>query len=211
MTITPTASNTLLFTAGENSREFVEIEDNLFQQVGEGTKLAFQENSEKEVTGLVVDGLPFMSLFKTPFYFSSAFNINLLGLAMLMFVGVILKLLFQWRAHRELQGHTKQVVRSAVITSVTNITFVLTGLVVVTITSPKLMFEIPLVFKLWLWIPIIATLAGIYHAYNAVIVWKEGLLAGKWARVRYSLVAAGALFMIWFYYFWNLLGFHYYS
>jgi hypothetical protein len=55
--------------------------------------------------------------------------------------------------------------------------------------------------------PIIATLAGVYLLYQTILVWTGGRLGGLWARLRYTLVALCALFMCWFYYFWNILGF----
>jgi len=64
-------------------------------------------------------------------------------------------------------------------------------------------------FKLWLVLPIVAFIAGLYLAYRTYAVWKQGLLAGSWARVRYTLVAVSALCMCWFYWYWNILGFQY--
>jgi len=58
-------------------------------------------------------------------------------------------------------------------------------------------------------LPIVAFAAGLYHAFKLVVVWKDGLLAGSWARIRYAFVTFAALFMCWFYYFWNILGFQY--
>jgi len=73
----------------------------------------------------------------------------------------------------------------------------------------KLFGGIPLMFKLWLVLPIIAFLAGLYLLYRCVLVWRQGLLASKWARLRYTLVALSAGFMCWFYWFWNILGFQF--
>ena len=63
--------------------------------------------------------------------------------------------------------------------------------------------------KLWLVLPIVATLAGLYAAWGCYRVWTGRLLGGAWARLRYSLAAACALFMCWFYAYWNILGFQY--
>jgi hypothetical protein len=40
-------------------------------------------------------------------------------------------------------------------------------------------------------------------------VWRRGLLPGFWARLRFTIVAFSALFMCWFYWFWNILGWQY--
>ena len=61
----------------------------------------------------------------------------------------------------------------------------------------------------WLFLPIIASLATLYFAYKTLGVWKDGLLASGWARVRYSIVLLAALFPTWFYWLFNILGFQY--
>jgi hypothetical protein len=53
-------------------------------------------------------------------------------------------------------------------------------------------------------------LAGLYLLYTTVRAWMQRLLGGFWARMRYSVVALCALFMCWFYWYWNILGFQYY-
>jgi hypothetical protein len=40
--------------------------------------------------------------------------------------------------------------------------------------------------------------------------WRQGALAGVWARVRFTIVTLCAMFMCWFYWFWNILGFQYF-
>jgi len=95
--VAPTKDNTLLVAAGGGAKQYVEVEQNLFVQQDPNISLiagiapeyiAFQENEAGEITGFVMDGLPFMSLRKLPFYASSSFNLSLLGLSMLMFVAV---------------------------------------------------------------------------------------------------------------------------
>jgi hypothetical protein len=68
---------------------------------------------------------------------------------------------------------------------------------------------IPTLFKIWLIVPIIATVAGLYMLVRTVLVWRQGVLSGAWARLRFTVVTACALFMCWFYYYWNILGFQY--
>ena len=84
------------------------------------------------------------------------------------------------------------------------------GGIVMVAVGDQLMARIPLPFKFWLIFPIIATLASIYLLHQTVLVWKNGLLSGSFIRIRYSIVSLCALFMAWFYYFWNILGFRYY-
>jgi hypothetical protein len=81
--------------------------------------------------------------------------------------------------------------------------------VVHTNVKDRLFTGIPLLFKMWLIVPIIAVVAAAYLVYHTVLVWRQGRLAGTWARVRMTLVAALALFTAWFFYYWNILGFQY--
>ncbi|MBL4639529.1 MAG: beta-lactamase family protein [Kordiimonadaceae bacterium] len=211
ISIMPTANNTLFVDAGGLGGEFVEIDKNLFQKVSGLTKLGFQENDRGSITGFVIDGLPFMSTYKSPFYMTSSFQFTLLGISLLAFAGVLLRRFYQRQTYNALDGVEKTVARASVIVASANWITLIVGAIVVTAVSDRFMSEIPTAFTLWLWLPIIASIVGLYHAYNAAIVWKDGLLGGTWARVRYSIVAVGGLFMAWFYYFWNILGFNYFS
>ncbi|MBL4838098.1 MAG: beta-lactamase family protein [Kordiimonadaceae bacterium] len=207
--IAPTANNSLFINAGSRTGEYIEIDNNLFQQVGSLTKIAFQEDANGTITGFIYDGMPFMSTYKAPFYFTSSFQYSLLGFSFFVFVGVLLGRFFQRQAYKARTGAEKTVARASVIIASANVLTVIFGIIMVTAVGSQLGASIPTAFTLWLWLPIITTVLGFYHVYNAVIVWKDGLLAGRWARVRYSLIAAAALFMCWFYHFWNILGFRY--
>ena len=209
MSVTPTANNTLLFAGGRVSGEYVEIESNLFREINGLKKIAFQEDSLGNVNGFVADGMPFMSTFKAPFYSTSSFNMGFLLLSLFMFIGVTLKVAYRWKAHRALKGLESKVTWSAILSSYAHLLTIIIGVIAFAIGGSSLSYEIPTIIVVWLWLPIISTVLSFYLAYNAVIVFKNGLLGGKWARVRYIMMTAASLFMCWFYYFWNILGFNY--
>jgi len=189
--------------------EVVEIEKNLFQQIRGEKKVAFQENGVGEITGFVVDGLPFMSTFKSPFYYTKGFNFPLLALSFLVFVGIIVRRFYQRAAFKAFNPAEKKALSASLWVAIANLLVLILGFIVLTTVGEALYVEIPVLFKLWLVVPIIATALGFYHVYSTVVVWREDLLANVWARVRYSVVAVCALFICWFYYFWNILGFNY--
>ena len=85
----------------------------------------------------------------------------------------------------------------------------ITAAVVLMIVKDQLFTGIPLLFKVWLILPIIAVIAAAYLLYRTIQVWRQRLLPDTWARVRITLVAACALFTTWFFYYWNILGFQY--
>lgn len=211
ITVQPTEDNTLVVDLMGDVTRYAEIDKNLFQAVGGADKLAFQENADGEITGFVLDGMVFMSTFKTPFYYTGGFNFPLFGLSMLVFLGVILRMAYQRSGYQALSQDDKIVTRASIIVAAANLGTIILGAIVLMAVADDIFTYIPMLFKLWLIMPIIATLAGLYHAYTAVTVWKGDLLGSLWARIRYSIVTAGALFMCWFYYFWNILGFQYFS
>jgi hypothetical protein len=92
---------------------------------------------------------------------------------------------------------------------VANLLVVITGVIVLTIVSDALFTGIPTLFKVWLLVPLIATAVGVYLLVRTVLVWRNGVLSGTWARLRFTVVTLCALFMSWFYYYWNILGFQY--
>ena len=98
---------------------------------------------------------------------------------------------------------------SIYLAAAANLLVVITAAVVLAIVKDQLFTGIPLLFKAWLIVPIIALIAGLYLLFRTIIVWRDRLLSGVWARVRMTVVAACAVFACWFYYYWNILGFQY--
>jgi CubicO group peptidase (beta-lactamase class C family) len=216
--VAPTEDNTLVVAFSENAKQYVEVEENLFRELHPGLSLiagfsprllAFQEDESGQVTGFVLDGLPFMSLRKLPVYATPSFNFALLGFSLLVMLLVVMRRFYQRKEIKALAAADRTAVNAAVYASSAHLLAIVIGAVVLTIVQDQLFSGIPLAFKLWLLLPIVATLAGLYLLYRTVVVWRQGLLAGVWARLRYTVVTMCVLFMCWFYYFWNILGFQY--
>jgi CubicO group peptidase (beta-lactamase class C family) len=216
--VAPTPDDTLVISLAGNAKQYVEVGDNLFLQLNPNMslisgisppKLAFQENDGGEITGFVLDGLPFMSLRKLPLVATPTFNFALLGFSLLVFLAVALRRFYQ-RATLRLEPLPEQAANSAAFrASAANLLTVIVGLVVLTIVQDELFGGIPLLVKLWLVLPIIATIAGLYLAYRTFVAWRDGVYPGWWPRVRLTIVALCALFMCWFYWYWNILGYQY--
>lgn len=216
--VTPTADNTLVVSFGGSAKQYVEVDKNMFRELTPGfplvagispALLAFQEDEHGVVNGFVMDGLPFMSLRKLPFYSTPPFNLGLLGLSLLVFLGVVAGRWYQRAAVRQRLPADRAAINAEVGASAANLLVVITGAIVLSIVKDELFTGIPLLFKLWLIVPIIATLAGLYLAWRCIVVWRQRTLAGTWARVRFTIVTLCALFMCWFYWYWNILGFQY--
>jgi len=207
LSFVPTADNTLVLSG---IGEFVEIDTNLFQHVNGTTKVAFQESSAGEITGFVFDGFPFMSTYKVPTVLDAGTYHLPLGLSLLLFLGVVLKRIYQRASYKTLVGAEKTVAMTSFIVAATNLLTAIMGGLIIAIVGKQLSLEIPMALKLWLVLPIIATVAGLYNLYSTFLVWRDGLFDSIWVRIRYSILALCGVFMCWFYYFWNILGFQYF-
>lgn len=217
--IAPTEDGTLLLTFAGKAKQYAEVEPNLFREADPGISLvpgisprllAFQENDAGQVTGFVMDGLPFMSLRKLAAWESPNFNLMLLGLSVIVFLAVLLRRFYQRAAIRSLPAGDRAAFSAAVWASAANLLVIVVGGVVLAAVMDSLFMGIPLAFKLWLVLPIVAVAASLYLLLRTVGVWTQGLLPSLWARLRYTVVTLCALFMCWFYWFWNILGFQYY-
>ena len=94
-------------------------------------------------------------------------------------------------------------------TSLGHLLVVLSGAIVLAVVIDDIFGGLPLIFKAWLILPILATIASFYLLFRTYGVWRNALLGGVWARTRYTAVTLAALLMAWFFYYWNILGFQY--
>lgn len=217
--VRPTPNNTLVISLMSGKpKQYAETGDNLFREMSSAMPLiagisprllAFQEDENGAVTGFVMDGLPFMSLRKLPLHATPLFNFALLGFSFLAFLAALLWRYYRRKDIRALPAAERAAVNAAAYAAAANVLVAIAGVIVIAIVEDRLFSEIPLLFKTWLILPIVATLAGLYLLYRTAGVWKEKLLSGTWARVQYSAVTLSAAFMCWFYYYWNILGFQY--
>lgn len=216
--VAPGPDNTLVVAFGGSAKRYVEVEDKLFRELDPGVPLvaglaprliAFQENDSGQVTGFAMDGLPFMSLRKLAFWETPNVNFMLLGLALLIFLLVLLRGFFQRKTIKAWAATDGSAYRAAIWASAANWLVIISGLIVLTIVQDRMFSEIPTLLKVWLVMPIIAVIACLWLLFKLVVVWKDGLLIGLWARLRYTVIALCGLFMIWFFWFWNILGFQY--
>ena len=217
--VAPSQDNSLIITFGEDSKEYVEIENNLFLQKEPGltlsgmapNKVAFQEDENGAITGFVMDGLPFMSLQKLPFYATSGFIVPLLIGSLVIFLFVVLRRLYQREQFKAMKVRDRTATRAAVYTAVDHLVAIAALGIALVVSGDKLGGEITLALKIALLFPVIACVVSLWLFYQFIQVWKDGLLASVWARLRYTVVTLAALFMLWFYWFSNILGWQYYS
>jgi CubicO group peptidase (beta-lactamase class C family) len=218
ITIAPLSDQELMVVLGGNAKKYVAVAQDLFRESNSGVSLisgmsprllAFQRDELGEVTGAVMDGLPFMSLRKLAIYETPNFNLTLLTLSLAMMLWLLLRRFFQRATIKNLSVSERRALSAAVWGSAAHWWVVLSGTVVLTALGDSLFSSIPMLFKAWLVFPIIATLITVYLVYKTFNVWRQRLTTSTWSRLRYTCVMLGSVFMSWFYHFWNILGFQY--
>lgn len=207
VTIKLMPDNTLL--VGE--QRYVEIEKNLFREVANTGRIAFQEDDNGNVYGYVTNGHGWKQYYKPAFYETKGFITVWLGLALLAFVGVFFRLAYQWKTFRAYRGQEKNAYFATVAVAGFALLFFVLEAVALSAGANALLFELPALLKFALIFPILGTFATLYHVYMAVVIWREDLYDGRWPRIRHSVVSFFGIFTVWFYFHWNLLGFNYLS
>ncbi len=207
MTVTPMPDNSLLI--GE--KRYIETDHNLFREADGYDRIAFQEDEDGEITGFVIDGTGVMQFYKAPFYETALFLGMATGLSLIVFIGVLLRLAYQRARYKALAKPEKNAFRASVLVAVLNLLFLVFVGTGISGGLQALTYNLPFLLKFSLVFSTLATLAAFYHLYYSVRIWRQGLLDGVFARIRYNMISICALFMAWFYYYYNLVGLNYYS
>jgi CubicO group peptidase (beta-lactamase class C family) len=213
--LAPGPDNSLLLDLGpKGALRLVQVEPGLFEAAEPERatplrRLAFLESDDGDVRGLVAEGIPFMEAYRAAFYQTKSFNLWLLGLAMLAFVGSWLRYVYGRQAYLALPTLDRRALRASLVLAATALgTFVVGGLVMA-LSAAALMHEIPALVKAWLWLPVLCAAAALYHLAWSLTVWRHACLEGSWARLRFTAVSVAGLALAWFFWFWNLYPFQY--
>jgi CubicO group peptidase (beta-lactamase class C family) len=190
---------------------YVEVDRNVFRQVDDHDQIIFTEDDKGEITGFVVDGVGVMKFYPAKFYETQGYITLVVGLSLLVFVFVFIRLALQWSRYRGLEGQAKNAYRATILVAAANILFfVFIGIVLAGGMQP-LFYSVPGTLKFAFVFPVIALLATLYHLYTTFLVWRDGLFEGVWPRIRHTIVAVFALWILTFYHAWNLIGFNYFA
>ena len=172
---------------------YVEVDKNLFREVNGNERVAFQENAEGEITGMVHDGMGVWQEYRTPFYETTQFIGVLVGLPLLILLGVLLRLCFNWPGYKSLAGAEKNARRASVLLAVLNILFFIVAGIAVSGGILSLMYALPTLLKVSFVFPILATLAALYHVYQSAQVWRQPVFGSAISRIGYSIVTLAGL------------------
>lgn len=205
MKVAAMPDNTLLI----GDKRYVEVEPNLFRALYGTERVAFQQAEDGSIDRFVMDGFGVFEFYRVPFYETGDFTLLVMGLSLLAAVTVLLGAAYQWRQLRAAGAAEQRAAYTSVAFAALTVAFYATLGIGVGGGLDDLFYGLPFTLKAALVFPLLLVPVVLYHLYQCAQVWRQHLFHGTWARIRYSVVTVIAVLSLWFYYFWNLLGFNY--
>lgn len=209
-----TDKGTLLtsYPAGLGTKQWVEVEPFLFQELNGQERLVFKIDNKGRVTHAFISEFPYFALIKLAWYQSPLFHYSLFILSMILFLSTLawpIRALFRalCKGKREERGGPGWARWTAGGMSMLFVFFCF-GLALILSNQMNLMFGIPPLLKIMLVFPLISIVLLIGAVGVTFLAWKYKYWSAC-ARVHYTLVLLAALVFIWWLNYWNLLGFRF--
>jgi len=210
LSVAVTADGTLVVSGlGEEPLHWVEVEPLFFRQIDGGLSLAFTEDDAGRVTHMSFSNLPFMPTYRIAWYTSPTLNYLLLGLALLLSLTTLVSAFRHRKARKADPSGARWAVRLAALVSGLTLVFWVAAVIIVASNGIEvLLYGFPVSMTAALMLPILATALTLVVAVFAVRAWREGYWT-RFRRIHYTLFALFALGLVWFYWYWNVLGVQY--
>ncbi len=209
LTLAVTKENTLALSGiFDEPLQWVQVAPTLFHQVDGPLQMGFKEDEGGRVTHMVISNLPFMPTYRIAWYTDPSLNYALVGVALLLCVTTLVG---AFRRRKERKGDpapARWAVRTAAAVSAVTLLFIIAVVVIVSSYKEDLFSGLPPVLTAALMLPIIASILTLGVAAYAVVIWRRGYWT-RGRRVHYTLFALFAIGLVWFYWFWNILGVQY--
>lgn len=199
-----------LLTGGifEEPWRWVEIEPNLFHQIDGGMTLAFIEDENGAPNHFAFSAFPFMPAYRLAWYEAPTFNYILLGVSLLLCVTTLVSFFRHRKARKEDPSGARCAARLAALVSALTLSFIVAVTIIVSSAGEDLFSGFPPTLTAALMLPILASILTLGVAVFAFLSWKRGYWT-RFRRVHYTLFAVFAVGLVWFYWFWNVLGVQY--
>lgn len=193
----------------EEPLHFVEVEPLLFRQVDGPLSLAFTEDDRGAVTHMIFSNLPFMPTYRIAWYSAPAFNYFLLGVGLLLCITILISAFRHRKARKTGPAAARWAVRVAASVAVLTIAFFVAVVVILSSNGlDQLMYGFPPSLTAALMLPILAAILSLAVVVFAVLAWRNAFWS-RFQRIHYTLFAVFAVGLVWFYWYWNLLGVQY--
>ncbi len=197
----------LLVGSGDGMDRYVPVGPMLYREALGHAMIAFQADSSGQVEHLFMSNVPMMAFAKVPWYGSSRLHLFVLGVATVVFVGVIVaaaRRLYRRMFGDPLPGDAAPGRALLVGLALANIIFVAV-LAVLASNVEALLLGSGTALKITLFFPVLGELFTIAALVVAMQQWRKGI-GTKGFRIRYDIVVVLALLFIWSLDYWNLLG-----
>jgi len=206
LSVSVTKDNTLIVSGVfPEPSQYVEVEPLLFQQIDGWQTVAFKENKDGEITHMFLGMLPFMPLYRLPWYETQGFSMTLVGLGVLLCITMLVSASYHRKESKAAPRGSRWAVRLAAVVSILTLTFLVSFIAIIAGSMETLFYGFPASLKVALLLPMVTAVLAVVTAVFAFLAWKEGW----WTMVRrlhYSLFAVSTLALVWFYSHWNILG-----
>jgi hypothetical protein len=189
----------------EDPWHWVEVEPNFFRQIDGGMTLAFIEDENGKISHMAVSLLPFMPAYRIAWYASPNFNYFLLAVGLLLCVTTLISAFRHRKARKEEPSRARWAVRLAWLVSALTLVFWIAVAIIVSAAGEDLFSGFPPTLTVALMLPILISILTLGVVVFAVLVWKEGFWT-RFRRIHYTLFAVFAVGLVWFYWYWNLMG-----
>ena len=206
-TVSADKDGALLMNLGGGPERLVPVGPLLYRQALGHELVAFEADSSGEVEHAFMSSVPMMAYDRVPWYASPRLHLFILGLATLVFVGVIVagvrRLYRRWFGD-PLPADVVPGRKYLVGLALANVAFVI-SLAVVASNIEAVLLGNATGLRFALVLPVIGALLTIVALVVAVQQWRKGI-GTRATRVRYDIVVLLALLFIWSLNQWNLLG-----
>jgi CubicO group peptidase (beta-lactamase class C family) len=191
-----------------SSKQFIEVTPLYFEEVGGDERLLFRENDQGDIAYMHFNDLPQIALRKVAWYETQLFNLSLLAVITLLFLSALIvglvRLVARLFRRRALLPQPALAPMALVMMALAGLILEV-GLFFAVTDSWALASGQRGLLTVLGGLSILAVLLAISTAVLAFLAWRR-----KWwrapARIHYTLVASGAIALVWFLTFWNQLG-----
>jgi CubicO group peptidase (beta-lactamase class C family) len=185
-----------------------EVAPNYYGQVDGTMRLVFREAADGSITNMYFSLLPFMPCYRVAWYATPTVNYVLLGATLFLCISTLVSFCYHRKGRKQDPTLARWCARTAAAVSVMTICAVGGVVAVIAAASEELAYGLPkpliailgLVLLTTILTPILVALTG--------LAWQD-----RWwttfRRIHVSAFALAAAGMVWFYAYWNLLGWQY--
>ena len=187
---------------------FREVTPNYYGQIDGTMRLVFRAAADGSITNMYFSLLPFMPCYRVAWYATPTVNYLLLGATFFLCISTLVAFCYHRRGRREDPTLARWSARLGAITALATLAFVAGLAALVSAGGEELVYGVPKGLGALLVLPVLITIMTAALLVLLVPAWKN-----RWwtpfRRVHASLFGLAALGMVWFYVYWNILGWQY--